>query len=195
MPSVIIHEKVGNYISKKTGLSSYDYYLGLLAPDTPNLEGFAPKEERWMAHQRKKDYDEWRASILKFYNQEKNNYPQDFIVGYYIHILTDIVYDDFIYSKVRDEIMKDYTKEESHDIMRKDMTKYSFDKITEIEEILSNSSKSYDILNISKEKLLLWKEKEIMSWSKTDTSKYITDEIINELEKRVYNELIKQIDI
>ena len=66
MPTINIHEKVGYDISKKMGFHSYDYFLGLLAPDAPNVDGFAPKEERWMAHQRRKDYDEWRASLHRF---------------------------------------------------------------------------------------------------------------------------------
>ena len=195
MPNIMIHEKVGYYISKKININSYDYYLGLLAPDTPNLEGFAPKEERWMAHQRKKDYDEWRSSILSFYNREKNNYPKDFILGYYIHLLTDIVYDDFLYLKVREEILKEYDMDKSHDIMRKDMDKYFFNEINDIKEILNSSEKSYDILNISSKKLILWKEKEMSLWDHLNTSKYINDEIICFLEEEVYNELVKQIEV
>lgn len=195
MPNIMIHEKVGYYISNKININSYDYYLGLLAPDTPNLEGFAPKEERWMAHQRKKDYYEWRESLLSFYNREKDNYPKDFILGYYIHVLTDIVYDDFLYLKVREEILKEYDMEKSHDIMRKDMDKYFFKEINDIKEILSNSEVSYDILNISSKKLLLWKEKEMSLWDHFNTSKYITDEIICFLEEEVYNELVNQIEV
>ena len=195
MPNIMIHEKVGYYISKKININSYDYYLGLLAPDTPNLEGFAPKEERWMAHQRKKDYDEWRSSILSFYNREKNNYPKDFILGYYIHLLTDIVYDDFLYLKVREEILKEYDMDKTHDIMRKDMDKYFFNEINDIKEILNSSEKSYDILNISSKKLILWKEKEMSLWDHLNTSKYINDEIICFLEEEVYNELVKQIEV
>ena len=195
MPNIMIHEKVGYYISKKININSYDYYLGLLAPDTPNLEGFAPKEERWMAHQRKKDYDEWRSSILSFYNREKNNYPKDFILGYYIHLLTDIVYDDFLYLKVREEILKEYDMDKSHDIMRKDMDKYYFKEINDIKRILNSSEKSYDILNISSKKLILWKEKEMSLWDHLNTSKYINDEIICFLEEEVYNELVKQIEV
>ena len=195
MPNIMIHEKVGYYISKKININSYDYYLGLLAPDTPNLEGFAPKEERWMAHQRKKDYDEWRSSILSFYNREKNNYPKDFILGYYIHLLTDIVYDDFLYLKVREEILKEYDMDKTHDIMRKDMDKYYFNEINDIKEILNSSEKSYDILNISSKKLILWKEKEMSLWDHLNTSKYINDEIICFLEEEVYNELVKQIEV
>jgi len=194
MPNITIHEKVGYEIGKRMNIHSYDYYLGLMAPDTPNLEGFAPKEERWMAHQRKKDYDEWRKSILDFYQKEKENYPKDFLLGYYIHILTDIVYDDYFYIKVREYILKDYTMEEAHQVMRQDMNKYYFKELEEIKEVLLSSKKSYNILNIEEEKLLLWKEKELSLWKEEESCKYISKEIIEKLIEQVYNELQQQID-
>ena len=195
MPSIIIHEKIGEFISKKKGISSYDYYLGILAPDTPNLEGFAPKEERWMAHQRKKDYNEWRESIYNFYQKEKENYPKDFLLGYYIHVVTDIVYDDYFYLKVREKIEKKYSKEESHTKMREDMNKYSFDDISIIKKILDESTNSYDILNIKKDTLLKWKEKEMSSWNHNNESKYMTEEIIEELEQSVLKEIEERLEI
>ena len=98
MPNVMIHEEVGYFISKKINKKSYDYFLGLLAPDAPNTYGFGKKEDRWLAHQRKNDYNEWRNSLKEFYQKEKNNYPQNFLLGYITHILTDIIYDDYFYT-------------------------------------------------------------------------------------------------
>lgn len=191
----MIHEKVGDYISRKIGMNSYDYYLGLLAPDTPNLEGFGPKEERWMAHQRKKDLDEWRDSLQNFYNKEKENHSKDFLLGYYIHILTDIIYDDFIYKKVRKVIEEKYSREESHNKMREDMDHYYFEESERIKEILNQETTSYNILNIEKEKLHKWKEKEINKWPSTNTSTYITEEVIEELQEKVYEELKNKIEV
>ncbi len=192
MPSVIIHEKVGEYVGKRLGLDSYDYYLGLLSPDAPNLEGFGPKEERWMAHQRKKDYDEWRESILKFYLQEKDHYPKDFIKGYYIHVMTDIIYDDYFYAIVKEKI-KATTEEDAHPIMREDMTKYSFEGQARIKELLLTKETSYDILNISKERLKKWKKKEITTWKEDNTCLFLTEDIIQHLEEKVYEEVSETI--
>lgn len=189
MPEIMLHEEVGYYLSDKIKVSSYDYYLGLLAPDSPNLNGFAPKEERWLAHQRRKDYQEWRQALKDFYQKEKNNYPKDFILGYMIHILTDIVYDEFIYLKVREEIEKTYTREESHNIMREDMKKYYFKEIEEIKEVLQKENDSYDILNIKKDTLINWKKKTIDLFANKNTSIYQTDTIIQELNEKVYQEL------
>lgn len=108
MPNIIIHEEIAYRIAKnKNEYLNSDFFLGILAPDTPNLYGFGPKEERWLAHQRKKDLTEWKDNLIKFYNQEKNNYPKYFIEGYLTHILTDIIYDRDFYKKVRKEIIND----------------------------------------------------------------------------------------
>jgi hypothetical protein len=186
----MIHEEVGYYLSKKLNKDSYDFYLGLLAPDSPNTFGFGKKEDRWLAHQRRKDYDEWRKSLNEFYQKEKNNYNEDFLLGYYIHILTDIVYDDFLYLKVREEILKDnYSLEESHDIMRNDMDKYYFNEIENIKAILKTNETTYEINGISKELMSKWKEKIINELNNNNECIYINKEIIDTLNELVYKEL------
>ena len=190
MPSVMIHEEVGYYISKKINKNSYNYFLGLIAPDSPNTYGFGKKEDRWLAHQRRKDYDEWRNSLKDFYEKEKNNYDEDFLLGYYIHILTDIVYDDYLYKKVRDKIENNnYSREESHDIMRNDMDKYYFKEIEIIKDILKENNTTYELNGISKELMLEWKNKVLEDFAKENTSVYITDEVVNTLNELVYKEL------
>lgn len=194
MPSIMIHEKVGYDLSKKLHISSYDYYLGLLAPDAPNLNGFAPKEERWMAHQRKQDYEEWKQSLVQFYQKEKNNYSRDFLIGYAIHILTDIVYDDLLYLKIRERILKDYSMEEAHQVMGLDMEHYSFPEIHEIQNILSGSNQSYDILNITKDTMLLWKEKRMSQVNETYNCKYLNDGDVSFLSEQVFKEFMSKFE-
>ena len=190
MPNVMIHEEVGYFLSNKLNKNSYNYYLGLLAPDSPNTYGFGKKEDRWLAHQRRKDYNEWRNSLKEFYNQEKNNYNEDFLLGYYIHILTDIIYDDFLYLKVREEILKDgYSLEESHDIMRNDMDKYYFNEIEEVKNILSKENKTFEINGINKELMSKWKDKVLEEFTNKNESIYITKELINTLNELVYKEV------
>ena len=190
MPNIMIHEEVGHFLSKKLNKNSYNYYLGLLAPDSPNTYGFGKKEDRWLAHQRRKDYNEWRNSLKEFYNQEKNNYNEDFLLGYYIHILTDIIYDDFLYLKVREEILKDgYSLEESHDIMRNDMDKYYFNEIEEVKNILSKENETFEINGINKELMSKWKDKVLEEFTNKNESIYITKELINTLNELVYKEV------
>lgn len=190
MPNIMIHEEVAYFLSKKINKNSYNYFLDVLAPDAPNTYGFGKKEDRWLAHQRKKDYNEWRKSLKEFYQKEKNNYEEDFLLGYYIHILTDIVYDDFIYLKVREKIIEDgYSMEESHDIMRNDMDKYYFKEISDIKEILNKENTTYEINGISKELMGKWKDKTLNELSNINESRYISDDVINTLNELVYKEL------
>ena len=190
MPNIMIHEEVGHYLSKKINKNSYNFFLGLLAPDSPNTYGFGKKEDRWLAHQRRKDYDEWRKSLKEFYEKEKNNYDEDFLLGYYIHILTDIIYDDFLYLNVREEILKDgYSLEESHDIMRNDMDKYYFNEIEEVKNILSKENETFEINGINKELMSKWKDKVLEEFTNKNESIYITKELINTLNELVYKEV------
>ncbi len=190
MPNVMIHEEVGYYLSKKLNKNSYNYFLGIIAPDAPNTYGFGKNEDRWLAHQRKKDYNEWRNSLKDFYEKEKNNYDEDFLLGYYIHILTDIIYDDYLYLKVKEEILKStIDKDKYHEIMRDDMDKYYFKEIEIIKDILSKENKTYEINGISKELMLEWKSKVLKDFASDNTSVYITNEIINTLNELVYKEL------
>lgn len=192
MPSAIIHEKVGYLLGKKLNINSYDYYLGLLAPDSPNLNGFAPKEERWPAHVRRKDLNEWRKALLEFYLESKNSYPKDFLLGYYIHILTDIVFDDFFYKKIRKEIKRQgYSKEVAHQLMSNDMEEYFFNEFAEIKELLNNNETSYSINNISKDLLTSWKDKVIRSPIKSNKREFVTEEVIENLARIVYEELLE----
>lgn len=192
MPNIMIHEKVGYEISKKIEINSNLYFLGLLAPDTPNLYGFGKKEERWMAHIRRSDLHEWRLSLQNFYQENKNNYPNDFLIGYFIHVLTDIVYDDFFYLKVREEIKRhNPTSNDLHNCMREDMDLYYFKEYEEIKQKLKQEKTEISILNITEDHLQKWKEKQINNPIQENKSLYITEKLIRELIEVVYQELLE----
>ena len=70
MPNIFIHEKVAYNIAKENKyLDTPNFYLGVMAPDAVNLNGFAPKEERWTSHLRDKKLSTWRQNIIDFYNK------------------------------------------------------------------------------------------------------------------------------
>ena len=183
MPEINIHEKVAYEISKKYNLNSRDFFLGNLAPDSVNIDGFAAKEERWSSHVRRKDRNEWREELRKFYEKEKDNYPKDFMLGYITHILTDIIHDDYLYLKQRRQIKKDYDcdNDKAHLILREDMEKYRFKEWNEIINILESSNEFYDILNISKELEEKWLNKKVLEYLDDNKSIYQTDEDIKVL--------------
>ena len=191
MPEINIHEKVAYELAKKHNLYSRDFFLGNLAPDSVNVYGFAPKEERWTSHIRRKDRNEWRKSLKEFYEEEKDNYNKDFILGYITHILTDIVHDDYLYLKQRQQIKKDHNcdNDKAHQILREDMEKYRFSTWQEIINVLKSNSKYYEILNITKEKEEEWLNKKINEYLDENQSIYQTEEDINVLILLVSNEL------
>ena len=188
MPNIRIHEEIAYLYTRK--YKEYDnsyFYLGVLAPDTPNLYGFAPKEQRWEAHQRNKDLDIWENKIKKFYIDNKNIYNRYFIYGYLFHVITDIAYDKYFYLKVRENIIKDNIPiENAHQVMIKDMDYYgsNFKEFVNIKKQLLDITEYYEILNIKKEQLKEWTQLNIKNIKKKE-SKYLTKELINSLELKV----------
>ena len=151
MPNIFIHEKVAYNIAKENKyLDTPNFYLGVMAPDAVNLNGFAPKEERWTSHLRDKKLSTWRQNIIDFYNKEKSNYASYFLDGYLIHILTDIIFDDYFYSNVIDLIKKDHKDiEDAHPLLLKSMNDYAIvnkdDKLVgHIKEKLNNNEISFE---------------------------------------------------
>ena len=195
MPNIFIHEKVAYNIAKENKyLDTPNFYLGVLAPDAVNLNGFAPKEERWASHLRDKNLSTWRQNIIDFYNKENSNYASYFLDGYLIHILTDIIFDDYFYDGVIGLIKKDYKDiEDAHPILRKSMDEYAIEnKNDKIVEYIKNElakANYISIRNISKEQLLSWSKKQLNYNEKsTNINPYITDDLIEKITTQVSKE-------
>lgn len=196
MPNIMIHEKVAYNIAKKDKkLDTPNFYLGALAPDAVNLNGFAPKEKRWTSHLRDKDLNVWRENIKKFYYNEKDNYPTDFLKGYFIHILTDIVYDDYFYLKVTKRIKEDNKSIiDPHPVMLSYMNDYAIEnENNEITKHIKNKLKEAtycDIRNITKDDLKAWTESQLKYNTKTKYKEnpYITDDLIEKISLKVNEE-------
>lgn len=189
MPNTVVHEEVGYYLSKKLDVSSYEFYLGLMAPDAVNVEHFANKQERWTSHVRDTDLNIWKENLKKFYKEEKNKINNDFLLGYTIHILTDIVYDEYFEEKIHKEILKNNQEKDYWYIKWSDMDKYSFKEQSIINTILLKNNNYIEIKNITKEKLLKWKEKYLKNQSNLNKSLYFNQKIIDNLNIRVEEEL------
>lgn len=189
MPNTVVHEEVGYYLSKKLDVSSYEFYLGLMAPDAVNVEHFANKQERWTSHVRDKDLNIWKENLKKFYKEEKNKINNDFLLGYTIHILTDIVYDEYFEEKIHKEILKNNQEKDYWYIKWSYMDKYSFKEQSIINTILLKNNNYIEIKNITKEKLLKWKEKYLKNQSNLNKSLYFNQKIIDNLNIRVEEEL------
>ena len=192
MPNFIIHEKVGYDIGKKYNLYSYNYYLGLVAPDSNKIRIYLSDVSRWYSHVRVKDYNLWRRILKGFYEDNIGKYNHDFLIGYIVHILTDIVFDEYFYTDIIERMKRDcLCTDNFHQLMFMDMDNYYFIELYGICDILKNGKDSYQILNIKKSEMTRWKLLEVSRVGRYNTCYYIDDKVINELEEKVLKELQK----
>ena len=194
MPSSNIHLKVAYELNKRLNINSIDFIVGNIAPDAVNINGFAPREERWTAHLRDKDLDTWIENAKTFYKQNEGKIDNDFLLGYTSHLLTDVLHDKYLYMNQKEQILKD-TKcniEDAHDILREDMNNYSFKEFYEIKDSLLEYENRYEILNIDKEKLNKWIRIVVNIYRENKVSKYQKDEDIEFLIEKIEN-ILKQL--
>ena len=194
MPSSNIHLKVAYELNKRLNINSIDFIVGNIAPDAVNINGFAPREERWTAHLRDKDLDTWIENAKTFYKQNEGKIDNDFLLGYTSHLLTDVLHDKYLYMNQKEQIIKD-TKcniEDAHDILREDMNNYSFKEFYEIKDSLLEYENRYEILNIDKEKLNKWIRIVVNIYRENKVSKYQKDEDIEFLIEKIEN-ILKQL--
>ncbi|MCR5607098.1 MAG: hypothetical protein K6F69_09835 [Treponema sp.] len=113
MPSSLYHLNVAYLIAQADkSLYTPEYFLGAIAPDCVNLNGFAPKNIRWQAHNRAIDLDKWEENVYQLYKKEKYGAIDsvqfnDFLLGFVTHIFTDIQADR-IEDTVRADMMQKY---------------------------------------------------------------------------------------
>jgi len=194
MPSSNIHLKVANELNKRLNINSLDFIVGNIAPDSVNINGFAPKEVRWAAHLRDKDYDVWIENIKQFYELYKDKINNEFLLGYVSHALTDVVHDKYLYMRQKEQLIKDTNCDinDAHNLLRDDMGNYTFKEFSKLKDQLQTYENKYEVLNIKKEELNNWIRKVLDSYRENTTSKYQTEEDIELLIKTV-GDILKQL--
>lgn len=194
MPSLLIHLRVAYELKDKLLVENLpQFYLGTIAPDTVNLNGFAEKPIRWKAHLRDKNLDQWEQNISEFYQRQQKKQPKDYLLGYYVHILTDIVFDRAnapLYEK-------DPNRKQVKQQCREQTRKYENSQIKESwwqETVIQlEKGKPYEINDIPENDILKWREKilteykerQVEKWDKIDPE-YMnkrTDEVMEILKK------------
>ena len=107
MPSISVHLTLSSRIAERLGITDMPaYYLGAIAPDAVNLDGFASQELRYGAHIRSRDYNVWKQNISDFYKTNKALYADtpDFLTGFLMHLYTDIAWDEVVQPKMFDHL-------------------------------------------------------------------------------------------
>ena len=96
MPGQMMHLSAGTRWWQETGREGNfgQFLLGCIAPDAVNARGFASKEVRWHAHLRDENLGVWKENARRFYQQQREFPDQDYLLGYLIHVMTDILWDE-----------------------------------------------------------------------------------------------------
>jgi hypothetical protein len=164
------------------------YYLGSLAPDAVYFrKSFNATEKsisHFYIHLRQDNLEEfienWKTNVKLFFSEHKSQNMDDFLLGYCIHLMTDIYNHKYI---VKPFILhfKNKDERERTTIYQNECLSVDFEifqKNKELEEILSiiNRSNSIDFYNlISREELEKMKDhvvnKQYKNIPKIDTSK------------------------
>ena len=95
MASTLIHLAVAKEVGKQIERSSKEYYLGSIAPDL----GKIVTGEKHTSHFQKPDEETPNLDffLVKYKDYLKNN---DFVLGYYVHLLTDYFWFKYFNIKV-----------------------------------------------------------------------------------------------
>lgn len=129
MASAMIHIAVANEVNKHIKKDISKYLIGAIAPDIAKLVGI----DRNLTHFQDKDKE--YPDINRFLDKYKNKLDDDFVMGYYIHLLTDFFWYKYFYT----EFVKDNT------IIKSDGSSIKLDKKI-LRELIYND---YTNLNIN----------------------------------------------
>ena len=105
MPSVCVHLMTACLLKDRLDIiNESDFYLGSIAPDAVNLNGFAEERVRYAAHLRSRDYNVWKQNIENYYNSISDR-RSDFLKGFFLHLYTDIAWDEIIQPGLFDHLV------------------------------------------------------------------------------------------
>ncbi len=97
MASALIHIAVAKEINKKLKRNESEYLIGSIAPDIAKIIGINRGQTHFQ--QPNEDYPNL-DNFLKKYEKNLNN---DFVMGYYIHLLTDYFWYKYFFTEIVSE--------------------------------------------------------------------------------------------
>ena len=101
MPGPITHLKAAYIFGEISEIKDKpQLYLGAIVPDSVNVYGHAPMHKRWPAHLRDANLNIWLSNAKAFYNENKGKISEEYLLGYILHIVTDIVWDKYFDDKL-----------------------------------------------------------------------------------------------
>ncbi len=115
MPSIAVHLCVSSMLAERLEIVSLeDFFLGSIAPDSVNVNGFASQEQRYSAHIRSRDVSIWLKNIEAFKAESKSRISErkDLCSGFLLHLYTDIAWDETVQPELFDYLRSKGVAEE-----------------------------------------------------------------------------------
>lgn len=106
MASSLIHAVVCNELNKKLKRDTNKILIGTVAPDISKLIGETKKYTHFLGS----DDEENIPDLDKFLSKYKNNFDDDFVLGYYIHLFTDYLWFKYFIPEIYDKDKRLITK-------------------------------------------------------------------------------------
>lgn len=171
MPTPVIHLCVAKKIVEKYSvIDKAAFYLGSISPDAVygeptyyDVDGKDSDHQR--AHLQKPDFADWKKNVTGFIHSMKSDVNRDFIIGYGVHILTDILWKETLFAEFLSQIPLNDTNATSPRVLYyKDMeiTDYEMFKAYDLEadvwQCLSNNPiKTVENSLVNGDDMLKWK--------------------------------------
>lgn len=126
MASALIHIAVANEVNKRLKRQESEYLIGSIAPDIAKIVGI----DRNVTHfqKTKKDFPD----TDKFLNKYKKNTDNDFVMGYYIHLLTDYFWFKYFFSEIVNENTITKLNGDRVKLSNEELTKLIYDDYTNL---------------------------------------------------------------
>lgn len=99
MASSMIHIAVANEVNKKLNRDKSKLFIGTIAPDISKLVG----ESKIKSHFQ--DKDDNIPNLEKFLDKYKNDLNDDFVLGYYIHLVVDYLWFKYFLTEIENSKM------------------------------------------------------------------------------------------
>ncbi len=97
MASSIIHMAVASELNKKLNRDESKLLIGTIAPDISKLVGDKKSKSHFIIN------DDDIPDVDRFYNKYRYYLDDDFVLGYYIHLLTDYYWFKYFVSEIINE--------------------------------------------------------------------------------------------
>lgn len=201
MPNWKTHIEVAKRLNKKLKFKNEkleEFMIGNLLADINN--GFVVKGISTIYNHKHTHYeDNGGITYINFYNQYKDRLNEPIVLGYYVHLYTDYLWNNDFYTRLGKNIkFCEYTSEELKKIKHDDFKLYNnkyIDNIINIENVNNIVNKSRSISNISINYSDVIKVIEFLKVQNTFNSDYsfYNEKELDELLEDTVNKMLQQI--